>query len=157
MRRREEAGVGVRHAVVVEGDAVRPHRLGAGGDVVAADRGVFGLVVALDENGVRVKEIGRGRCRDRPCCASARTHHNVPIPRLPSSKSVTRVGETRRAQTRSQRIGSVVARDRPQQPQGLNGGTLGVIVGIAAKAQRAKGFERIDVTFDERDSKDAQA
>jgi hypothetical protein len=26
-----------------------------------------------------------------------------------------------------------------------------------AKAQRAKGFERIDVTFDERDSKDAQA
>jgi membrane protein len=26
-----------------------------------------------------------------------------------------------------------------------------------AEAQRAKGFERIDVTFDERDSKDAQA
>jgi hypothetical protein len=44
--------------VVVEDDAVRPRRLGAGGDddVVAADRGVFGLVVALDENGVRVKE-----------------------------------------------------------------------------------------------------
>jgi membrane protein len=26
-----------------------------------------------------------------------------------------------------------------------------------AKAQRAKGFERIDVTFDERDAKDTQA
>ncbi len=49
MRRREEDGVGVRHAVVVEDDAVRPRRLGAGGDddIVAADRGVFGLVVAL--------------------------------------------------------------------------------------------------------------
>jgi hypothetical protein len=43
--------------LVGEDDAVRPRRLGAGGDddIVAADSGVFGLVVVLDEDGVRVR------------------------------------------------------------------------------------------------------
>ena len=43
--------VGVQHALVVEGDAFRPRGLGAGGDddIVAANGGVFGLVVVRDE------------------------------------------------------------------------------------------------------------
>jgi hypothetical protein len=43
--------------LVGEDDAGRPRRLGAGGvdDIVAADSGVFGLVVVLDEDGVRVR------------------------------------------------------------------------------------------------------